>query len=525
MSLPPIFSLSNELLIEIIAHLSPDGIDACRQTCRQLNEIITNSQLIQYALRTALSGVFELRHAGLSLPERLDALQRWESAWAEMDLREPNVRIDAPVPSRRGHSVQFSFGRYFVVIREGYGRPAGYSFLDMHASFTPHADVARWTTIEIDVPNVLVFAFASELDLAVAISCGTHRSGPLMTTLKIYPMWFGTGKPHPLASRPTLEVAVAGASAYNLSDTEVIGDYILFWVGGPIYAHTQDGTLCNIYLVAWKEGWVTELRSAIPGVYGSVLSVLSEEIVLLIRLHEPGLELCRLSNISDPSASLDTVCILSLPEFNPGASLRWATSFGEHPGHALFSKKRHPAPDGTPRCPWVRPAGRKAGERAATYGLCRGLHPQHGNAPPRDSRADAETGTGMRPVPWEEWGPANTRILEHDSLTWGSLVGERRAMVGRLRPTTITMRDYNPFRVRRALARTGGRPGAELKLKCGSVIRVVDDASVYPGGEWFREDVETSLPYVETVTPYPRCEGIFMDEDNLLVEARTEVRG
>jgi len=81
-----------------------------------------------------------------------------------------------------------------------------------------------------------------------------------MTTLKIYPMWFGTGKPHPLAPRPTLEVAVAGASAYNLSDTEVIGDYILFWVGGPIYAHTQDGTLCNIYLVAWKEGWVTEVR-------------------------------------------------------------------------------------------------------------------------------------------------------------------------------------------------------------------------------------------------------------------------
>jgi hypothetical protein len=187
MSLPPIFSLSNELLIEIIAHLSPDGIYACRQTCRQLNEIITNSQLIQYALRTALSGVFELRHAGLSLPERLDALQRWESAWAEMDLREPNVRIDAPVPSRRGLPVQFSFGRYFVVIREGYGRSAGYSFLDMHATFTPHADVARWTTIEIDVPNVLVFAFASELDLAVAISCVRQSLTLLLPTLPLPP--------------------------------------------------------------------------------------------------------------------------------------------------------------------------------------------------------------------------------------------------------------------------------------------------------------------------------------------------
>lgn len=55
-------------------------------------------------------------------------------------------------------------------------------------------------------------------------------------------------------------MTVASASAYNLSDTEVIGDYILYWVGGPIFLHAHEGTLCNIYLVAWKEGWVTEVR-------------------------------------------------------------------------------------------------------------------------------------------------------------------------------------------------------------------------------------------------------------------------
>jgi len=70
-------------------------------------------------------------------------------------------------------------GRYFVVIREGYGKSAGYSFLDMDATFSSqHTDVTRWTTIKVDTPNVLVFAFASELDLAVAISCGTQHPGP-----------------------------------------------------------------------------------------------------------------------------------------------------------------------------------------------------------------------------------------------------------------------------------------------------------------------------------------------------------
>jgi hypothetical protein len=171
MSVPPIFSLSNKLLLEIISNLTAKDICTFRPTCCKLNALIVNSQLIQYIIRTAQSGVYDPLEPGLSLPERLDALQRWETAWAVMDLREPSVRIDIPVTSKDERSVEFSFGRYFLVIREGYGWPAGYSFLDMHAAFSPHADTPRWTDIEIDTPNVLVFAFASELDLAVAISC------------------------------------------------------------------------------------------------------------------------------------------------------------------------------------------------------------------------------------------------------------------------------------------------------------------------------------------------------------------
>ena len=87
--------------------------------------------------------------------------------------RSTSAHIDAPGPVSvgRGHLVEFSFGRYFVEIREGYAKSAGYSFLDMHSTFSSHANAALWTTIKIDTPNVLVFAFASELDLAVAISC------------------------------------------------------------------------------------------------------------------------------------------------------------------------------------------------------------------------------------------------------------------------------------------------------------------------------------------------------------------
>jgi hypothetical protein len=87
------------------------------------------------------------------------------------DLREPNATIDASVSAKSGPPVEFSFGRYFVVIREGYGISAGYLFLDMHTRSCPHTNASRWTAIEINTPNVLVFTFASELNLAVAISC------------------------------------------------------------------------------------------------------------------------------------------------------------------------------------------------------------------------------------------------------------------------------------------------------------------------------------------------------------------
>ena len=169
MSLPPLFSLFDELLIEIISNLCPADIYACRCTCRRLNGVIINSHLIQYTLRTALSGVFDSLEPGLSLPERLDALERWETAWMEMDLRQPNVIIGAPVSTE---SVPlppiFLSGQYFIMYHERIGASAFYSFLNIHAR-SSHTDSPRWTTIKIGTRTV-AFAFASELNLTVAIS-------------------------------------------------------------------------------------------------------------------------------------------------------------------------------------------------------------------------------------------------------------------------------------------------------------------------------------------------------------------
>jgi hypothetical protein len=173
MSLPlaHLFSLSHELLIEIFSDLSPFDIYACRRTCRQLNQLIVNSQLLQYISRTALSGVFDPLESGLSLPDRLDALERWETVWMEMDLREPDAIIDVPAVAEGEGWPDSGFlsGQYFIVYHQ-YDISLGYAFLDMHAR-SSHINAAHWTTIKIDTPKILALAFASELNLAVAISC------------------------------------------------------------------------------------------------------------------------------------------------------------------------------------------------------------------------------------------------------------------------------------------------------------------------------------------------------------------
>lgn len=286
--------------------------------------------------------------------------------------------------------------------------------------------------------------------------------------------------------------------------------------------------------------------------YSSAISVLSEEIILLVRLREPALELCRLSNIDDrEKASLETARILYLPVLTASTSL-WGACLDGYPGHMLFSKnhQQHPSLQ-------LDPHSFSSSLSDGRTDTCRHLHsvPMDGiivilmqlyrlsditrmfeltvrrrtllelsNAYAQAGAAGTGTGTGVGTaltVPWEKWGPNKTHILEHDSdipRLGGSFAGERHATV---LPMCITIRDYNRYRVRRALALLGGA-GRAVTLENGSIITVVKEP-VYRGGEWFREDIETNLPYVQTAVPYNWCNEILMDKDNLVVERTTQM--
>ena len=59
-------------------------------------------------------------------------------------------------------------------------------------------------------------------------------------------------------------MSVTGLTAHNLSDTEVIGDYILYWVGAPTY---------SLYDLprSVERGMVTEVRHTLYAIQNQKL--------------------------------------------------------------------------------------------------------------------------------------------------------------------------------------------------------------------------------------------------------------
>ena len=157
-------------IVKIISNLCPRDIYSCRGSCRRLNRLIIDSPIIQYTIRTTLSGVSDPLDPDIPLSDHLDAFNQWEAAWREIDLRKPNASIDEPVLAENDPDIEYSIGRYFVLSREGYGiSGSGYAFLDLHSrSLSSHTNATRWKTIKVKAYN-LMLAFAPELDVAVAI--------------------------------------------------------------------------------------------------------------------------------------------------------------------------------------------------------------------------------------------------------------------------------------------------------------------------------------------------------------------
>ena len=111
-------------------------------------------------------------------------------------------------------------------------------------------------------------------------------------------------------------------------------------------------------------------------------------------------------------------------------------------------------------------------------------------------------------VPWSAWGPPATRWFEGERTTTAWIMrtaGQRVVALKEGTPTSIIVRDFNPYAVRAAcaLAAVSGQlqqGNWSMRHLNGNRMTLNVGDSVLNAGFIFEEDVRSSLPYVEVMT-------------------------
>jgi len=128
-------------------------------------------------------------------------------------------------------------------------------------------------------------------------------------------------------------------------------------------------------------------------------------------------------------------------------------------------------------------------------------------------------------VPWFVWGPPATRLFMGNPMPMfyiEATAGQRAVVLEDRMPTPIIVRDFNPYAVRaaRALASASGQSQQgnwSKQLPNGNRMSLKEEDSVLTAGSIFKEDVWSSLPYVEIVTQDEyQYDGVMMDDERIL---------
>jgi hypothetical protein len=100
-----------EILIEILGYLDVVDTFMCRQTCRLLSNIISDSMKLQYFAKVEIAGMQDNPRCMFSIADRLAALESRESRWG---LANWSFFTGIDVPSRWSGVYDLTSGVYLL---------------------------------------------------------------------------------------------------------------------------------------------------------------------------------------------------------------------------------------------------------------------------------------------------------------------------------------------------------------------------------------------------------------------------
>jgi hypothetical protein len=300
------------------------------------------------------------------------------------------------------------------------------------------------------------------------------------------------------------------------------------WKRGEVYSVSLSVT-AHFSTIAYSSVYAQLRSSSEWGAY-AYFSFLSQDTLVIPNLDYNSLDVSKVVIDSDDTPRLVPLCVLHLPPLARGAVLHDINCRAEpnpsSSGHVpIPSSSDRPFRDKAEDAIIFFDAfyGHSSGSAWPTFMVHRSalLSVAH-----RASAlfCSAPGGTVVH-VPWSAWGPAATRWFKggRTPVGWISRTAGQRAVTLRdSMPTPIIVRDFNPYAVRAACAAASAsgkwqQGNWSMQLPNGNRMSLNVMESVLAVGHIFKEDVRSSLPYVEIVTQNKyQYEGVMIDEQRIL---------
>ncbi|KAG1834914.1 hypothetical protein DFJ58DRAFT_821238 [Suillus subalutaceus] len=475
--------LPSELLIEILRHVDGQSISRCSSVCRKLNRVIDSSTELQYHIELALDCMLDGPRSTVTVAERLEQLRTLRRAWTLFEWKK-----EVQVPMHGGVFAKTS-------------SPAG-----IHNQSGPRKFISSWLPSSSDPGHTLVrkdigistrdFAIDPSQDLIALVQCDDDFVNNSSYT-DVHIRTISSNVKHPEASSPVIRTLTQSTmtSAFIQIVDDVIG--MMFWM---------EFENPRITIWNWKTGQILVDRDGddLPSHISDFSFISNRAYMITIRTDGGSIQVF---TFGEKQHEIVHVASLSLPPMKSTHLVHCTIHTGPFVARCL------------PNTPFWTNQEERMYVLSVQYVQVDMNVPSarprfflffKNNTPLRYIRKYREQGeTNPLEVPWEEWGPRESRMLHHQvPYQWLRYVHGYR-VVFPLQSGNMQVLDFNVRKTKRHVFPQ--QPDSKAS------IEVIDYPSIILSDGIFSGPVETSLPYrVCRRDELKGFSGVMIDEQRLI---------
>ncbi|KIK36486.1 hypothetical protein CY34DRAFT_811252 [Suillus luteus UH-Slu-Lm8-n1] len=488
-----ILGLPSELLIEILRHVDGRSILRCSCVCRELKRVIDSSAELQYHIELALDCMLDGPQSTASVAERLEQLRNLRRAWILFEWKK-EVRIPMP-----------GFCQAYELVGGVFAKTS--SSVGDHNQFSPRKFISSWLPSSSDPGHTLVradigvstrdFAIDPSQDLIALVQSDNNFVNDSGHT-EVHMRTISSNIKHPEASSPVLRTLTLSTmtNAFIQIVDDVIG--MMFWM---------ELERPHIIIWNWKTGQtlVDHDGDDLPS-HISDFSFISNRAYMITRGINGGS--IQVFTFGENEHEITHVASLSLPPLKSRSHLvHCAIHTGPFVAKCL------------PNTPFWTNQDERIYVLSVQYIQ---VDPDIPSARPRFflffknstplryiQRYREQRETSSIEVPWEEWGPRECRMLNHQvPYQWLRYVHGHR-VVFPLLSGSMQVLDFNVRRTKRHVFPP--QPDSKASIEIIDYPTTILSDCIFPG------PVETSLPYrVCRRDELKGFSGVMIDEQRLI---------